>query len=311
MRTRSLLRTALVVLGGALVHSGASALQAPARETPPLDELWSEADIATSDLFLGAFGAEYVPAPQTTFRMLKTVADEDGRGWQVRDPQGREWSVRYGPEAQAEIAASRLVWALGYHQPPMYYVAHWSMTGGPRPGAQTPSRFRLEVPEWKRTGHWSWSDSPFKDTPPHRGLLVLMRILDNMDLLDRDTAIFTRRGEGPGPRRQYVVLGLGASLGRAETPSVSGTRGEVDAFEERGFVLGVESGKVRFHDLGRRQPLFENLTPADVRWTCERLNVLSDQQWIDVFRAAHYDAATAARFIKKLKEKLQAGLKLQ
>jgi hypothetical protein len=294
-------RTTLLVLVMALAPRTAPARQGPGpREVPPLEELWSEADIATTDLFLGSGATEQLPAPQTTFRLLKSVADEGGRGWVVRDPQGREWSVRYGPEAQAEIVASRLVWALGYHQPPLSYLVYWSMSGGDRPGPQAPSRFRLERPEWKRTGGWSWSNSPFKDAPAHRGLLVLMRILNNTELRDRDTTIFTRKGEGHGPRRQFVALDLGASLGR------------IDAFEQQGFVSSVENGKVKFDDAGgRSSEAFQNLTPADVRWTCERLNVLSDQQWRDVFRAAHYDEATAARFIRKLKEKVQVGLKLQ
>jgi hypothetical protein len=41
------------------------------------------------------------------------------------------------------------------------------------------------LPEWKKTGRWSWSDSPFKDTQPHRGLLVLMRLLNLPDVPDR------------------------------------------------------------------------------------------------------------------------------
>jgi hypothetical protein len=245
------------------------------RDTPPLEEFWTEADIATSDLFLGAGGSEYMPAPQTSFRQLK----RDSSGWEVRDPQGREWSVAYGPEAQWEVVASRLVWAIGYQQPPVYYVTYWSMTGGDRPGPQPPSRFRHEPPDWKRTGRWSWSDSPFKDTQPHRGLLVLMRLLNMPDLQDRETAIFTRKGEGSGLRRQYVALDLRA-------------RQDVADFE-------------------RQELLLRDLNPADVRWTCERLNVLTDQQWRDVFRAAHYDEPTAARFITKLKERVQKGLKLQ
>jgi hypothetical protein len=42
-------------------------------------------------------------------------------------------------------------------------------------------------------------------------------------------------------------------------------------------------------DFERQGFVFQGLAPADVRWTCERLNVLTDQQWRDVFRAAHYD----------------------
>ena len=282
------------------------------REQAELAELWTDADVASRDLFLGPGGTAFVPVPQTTFQMLKKDVDGYSRGWTVRDPQGLEWSVKYGPEAQSEIVASRLTWAIGYHQPPMHYVLYWSMTGSDPPGPQTPSRFRPKGGDWHREGRWSWTDNPFKDTQPFRGLLVLMRILNNWDLLDRNNGVFKHRAEGPGPRRQFVVLDLGASLGRTKILPVSGTRNNIDDFEKQGFIDRVENGRVRFDDLGRRhRGLFADLSPADVRWTCERLEALSDAQWRDAFRAAHYDEAVATRFIHKLREKVQIGLKLQ
>ena len=34
----------------------------------------------------------------------------------------REWSLKLGPEAQSEVVASRLLWAIGFHQPPTYWL---------------------------------------------------------------------------------------------------------------------------------------------------------------------------------------------
>src|SRR4051812_5442296 len=120
---------ALGTLASMPTARGVRAAQAPTNAaTADLAELWSDGDVAARDLFLGPGGAELVPAPQTTFQMLKKDVDGYSRGWDVLDPQGREWSVKYGPEAQSEIVASRLTWAIGYHQPPMHYVDHWSMT---------------------------------------------------------------------------------------------------------------------------------------------------------------------------------------
>jgi len=64
------------------------------------------------------------------------------------------------------------------------------MRGGPEPGPKPPSRFRPKLPSQRRVGEWSWHENPFVGTQPYRGLLVLMRILNNWDLLDRNTAIF-------------------------------------------------------------------------------------------------------------------------
>jgi hypothetical protein len=47
-----------------------------------------------------------------------------------------------------------------------------------------------------------------------------------------------------------------------------------------------------------------------VRWTCERLDRLGAKQWQDAFRAAGYKDDEAARFIRKIREKVAAGLAL-
>ena len=53
------------------------------------------------------------------------------------------------------------------------------------------------------------------------------------------------------------------------------------------------------------------LDPADVRWICERLQKLTDQQWRDAFRAAAYEPSVADRYIAKLKARVQEGLALR
>ncbi len=149
-------------------------------------------------------------------------------------------------------------------------------------------------------------------TQPYRGLLVMMRILNNWDLLDRNTAIYDLDTPAEGARRWYVVIDLGASLGRTKIVPVSGTRSDIEDFEQQGFIKGVnDKGFVEFDDLGRfHRELFGELTPADVRWTCERLDRLDAKQWQDAFRAAGYKDDEAARFIRKIREKVAAGLAL-
>lgn len=40
------------------------------------------------------------------------------------------------------MVASRLLSAVGYRQPPVYYLPSWTLSGGPSPGSQTEARFR-------------------------------------------------------------------------------------------------------------------------------------------------------------------------
>ena len=53
------------------------------------------------------------------------------------------------------------------------------------------------------------------------------------------------------------------------------------------------------------------ITPADVVWTCKLLVRLSDEQGAGAFRAANYPHVLAARFVAKLKAKVQEGLALE
>ena len=278
-----------------------------------LAELWTEpADIATRDLFHGPGGAALAPPAGGRFQFLKKDTKGYSWGWDVKDARGTEWSVKYGPEAHSEVVASRLVWAIGFHQPPNYFLEKWELVGGSEPGPKQPSRFRPDVPGRRKVGEWSWHENPFVGSQPYRGLLVMMRILNNWDLLDRNTAIFDLDAPLEGARRWYVVIDLGASLGRTKIVPVSGTRNDIEDFEQQGYIKGVnDKGFVEFDDLGRfHREMFSELTPADVRWTSERLDRLTPEQWNDAFRAAGYKDDEARRFIRKIREKVAAGLAL-
>jgi hypothetical protein len=87
-------------------------------------------------------------------------------------------------------------------------------------------------------------------------------------------------------------------------------RNDIDLFEKEPFIEEVSGGRVRFHHSGRWTGLFRDLTPADVRWTCERLARISPAQWNDMFRAAHYREDLAQRFIRRFQEKIAQGLAL-
>ena len=102
---------------------------------------------------------------------------------------------------------------------------------------------------------------------------------------------------------------LGAALGDARTLPGKATRNDVDDFETQGFIKGVDKdGYVHFDDTRwYHEALYERLTPADVRWMCERLDRLSPQQWQAAFRAARYEPAVADRFISKIHEKVRLG----
>ena len=225
-----------------------------------------------------------------------------------------EWNTKYGPEARSEVAVSRLLWAVGYHQPPTYYVEHWSLAGSDEDGPKTPCRFRPDTPGRKNVGDWRWAKNPFVGTRPFGGLITFMRIVNNWDLMDRNNVIYEFKEPVEGARRWYVVKDLGAALGKTSGTGLvehQGSKNDVEDFEKQDYIRGVKGGRVEFDDAGmRHRELYQDITVADVRWISERLNRLSPEQWKDAFRAANYPDDVADRFIRKLKEKVAYGLSL-
>lgn len=284
-------------------------------EGPPtsqqLAELWVEPE-RDRDLFWGVGGKRLAPDPAATYTVIEIKRGGFSRGYDVEGPDEREWSVKFPPEAQTEVVSSRVLWGIGYHQPPIYYVPEWNAKGATRANPQMPARFREEEPDLHGLDdgdNWSYYRNPFVGTRQLNGLLVLQAMLGNSDLKDDQNRIYELDKPLDGASRWYVARDLGQSWGR--TGTFNAPRGDIETFESTAFIRAVENGRVRLEYTGRHKALFENISPADVRWICERLNRLTDDQWHDAFRAGGYDKALAERFIRRMKQKIREGLALK
>ena len=311
------------------VAAAAAACSRPVRtvEVTPqrpasIDELWQEPrDLAARDLFHGPGGEQLTPRQQP-YEFIAEDVTGYSPGFDVRDERGMTWSVKTGPEAQTEVVASRILWALGFHQPPTYYVADWSLSGGVRPGQQEPGRFRPDVPGRTVVGEWPWHENPFVGTRPYGGLIVANLILNSWDWKTSNNKIYELDDPVNGVTRWFVVRDLGASLGKFTYPTIlkwfrlrgfgQGTRNDLQGFEEQGFIKSIdrERSRVDFHYRGIYRDVIGSVTPDDVRWACERLARLTDAQWRDAFRAAGYSEETSSRYTAKIKEKIAQGLQM-
>ena len=271
-----------------------------------LAELWTPpADVTALDLYLGPGGEDLAPDPDAEYTLIAEDTSGYSGGYDVRDPRGLEWSVKVGEEAQTEVVASRLFWAAGYHQPPTYFLPKWTLAGGGRPGEQGAARFRPKLEWLDKTGEWPWHDNPFVGTQPYRGLIVLNLMINNADLRTPNNAIYELPEEREGARRWYVVRDLGGSFGA--TGFLYGTRNDVEGFERQRLLKGKgEDFEFDYH--GRHRELLETLTAADAAWAAERWAGLTAEQWNDAFRAAGYAPPTAARYIRKLQQKMREAL---
>ena len=282
---------------------------------PPTPEQMAQLHVQPErnrDLFYGVGGKKLAPDPKTTYTVIEIKRGGFSRGYTVIGPGKREWSAKFPPESNTEITASRLHWGIGYHQPPVYLLTDWTAVKATSPNPQLPARFREKDPDLNGLNAgdpWSYYQNPFVGTRQLNGLLAFQAMLGNSDLKDSQNVIYKLDKPLERATRWYVARDLGQTFGR--TGVLEAPRGDIEVFEQTPYIRGVADGKVRFEYRGRHRALFENITPADVRWLCEQLNALSDDQWKDAFRAGGFAEADAARFIRRMKQKIAEGLALK
>jgi hypothetical protein len=278
-----------------------------------LAQLWHEPRGAR-DLFWGVGGKALAPDPAAVYKVIEVKRTGFSQGYTLKGPGDREWSAKFPPEAPTEVVASRILWGIGYHQPPIYYVMRWNADDAETPNPQLPARFREKSPKLgdvvlDSEGTWSYYENPFVGSRELKGLLVLQAMLGNSDLKDDNNALYELKTPVEGARVWYVARDLGHTFGR--TGVLDAPRGDVEVFEKTPFITGVVNGRVTFDWRGRHDALFGDITPADVRWICGRLQRLTNEQWQQAFRAGGYTKADADRFIARLKQKIAEGMALK
>src|SRR5688572_29024654 len=101
---------------------------------PSIAELWQEpVDLEQRDLLHKAGGSGLAPN-DTVFQFVARDTSGWSPGFDVKDANGVEWSVKAGP--------------------------------------QPAGRFRPELPSRQVVGEWSWYENPFVDSQPYSGLVV-------------------------------------------------------------------------------------------------------------------------------------------
>jgi hypothetical protein len=155
----------------------------------PMPPLWEKPlDLSERDVYHGPWGADLAPDPHATYTLVAKKQHGTNPGVTVTDTQGREWHVKQAPhnhqgaEGPVEVVLSRVLSAVGYHQPPVYFVPSFAMTDASGTHVEPGGRFRLKVSSLKKRGDWSWPQNPFVGTRPYQGLLVILTMLDSSDL---------------------------------------------------------------------------------------------------------------------------------
>ena len=300
-----------------IINSGARPPEA--QPSAPLEQLWNEPqDLERRNLVWGSADPNQAPPKDAEYQVQKEDKTGYSSGFDVVGPDGRAWDIKIGKEAQTEIVVSRILWALGYHQPTLYYLTGWTLAGEWE-GEGEPARFRLQS-DHASDGEWAWLENPFHGARAFHGLIAINLLLSNWDFKTSNNRIY-REESANGPVRRYVVQDLGASFGKprwarsntllALLPGKAGTRNDIDDYEETRLVTRIRGSEITLDYRGPRGDIIETMNVADVIWACELMNRLRDAQLDDAFKAADYEPAIRARFVKKIRDKIQEGLALR
>src|SRR5262249_41903244 len=154
-------------------------------------------------------------------------------------------------------------------------------------------------------GPWEWKRNPFTGTRELNGLRVMMALLNNWDLKDKNNSIYTEKqdkeqGRGDSrpssqPQNIYVVSDVGATFGTAgRVRKREIAKGNLDSYRKSKFIGKISSDYVDFEVPGREAwPLAVNpkeyihrlhlrwigrhIPRSDARWIGRLLAQLSDQ----------------------------------
>jgi hypothetical protein len=295
--------------------------------------IWrSPGNISRRNLLYGPGSPELAPVGPFTF--IKEDKSGESPKFLVRDARGDEWTVKLGPEAQAETVSTRLVWAVGYFAEEAYYFDEVRISGLPTltRGRDYVSgdivhgaRFEPERVSMVSGSNWDWRKNPFDGTRELSGLKVLMILLNNFDARSANNRIIYVSGPRAKEARYYVT-DLGATLGRAGGLGGTRTKNDLADFLSTKFVRGVDArdGVVEFdydtrpsglghlsvlhpfyyrHEVNKEKAM-RGIPVAHARWIGSLLGQLSDEQLRDAFRAANYSDGVRDSYVAALRQRI-------
>ncbi len=290
--------------------------------------LWRDpGEIEQRDLFYGLGGKTGSPDPVSKFIYVRDQPTGMQKKIIVKDDRGRNWTVKFGPEAGPETVASRIAWAVGYHANQDYFIKDARIEGYSEPVIYN-VRFQRRDDGYKTIGNWSWESNPFVGTRELEGLKTLMALLNNWDLKELNNKVERPSSEEEQGRLIYYVSDLGATLGRTRSgyggipftgdvpadrgPGKRKAKGDPEAYASEKFITENRNGQIKFY-LGRTRGrlLLKNVSVENALWIGGLLARLSVEQLSDAFRAGGFSDSEVASYVNTMRKRIQELVELK
>src|SRR5437763_2063139 len=130
-----------------------------ADDIAPAPALWeAPSNLPNRDLFNGPWGPSRAPDPAASYTFIRAKHGGVNPGVVVRDDRGRVWHVKQAPrshqgaEGPVEVVLSRVLSAVGYQQPPVYFLPSFTLVDESGKRSVPGGRVRLEAPSMTSRG---------------------------------------------------------------------------------------------------------------------------------------------------------------
>ena len=134
--------------------------QRASRQSVSRPVMWTAVNIPARNLYYGPGGTAMRPETRR-IRFIRKETGGNNLKYRISDARGRVWVAKIADESQAEVAANRLLWVIGYRTEIDYLAPRLSI-----PGQGTLRNVRLEARPAgvNRDGRWQWDENPFAGT---------------------------------------------------------------------------------------------------------------------------------------------------
>jgi hypothetical protein len=276
--------------------------------------LWADrGDISQLNLIWGIGSAEGQPKPPFTFDKEDTTGSNPKI--KVIDANGVKWNVKFDEEVNAEIAASRIVWASGYMVEESYFVPSARIEGVSglsrarkfvgSDGSISRAMFEKRPDQIaRRRNNWTWESNPFAGSKELSGLAILNALLNNWDAKNTNNNVLGMYDDdGKTVRDWYLVADWGGTFGKMGG-FTSHTKWDLDAFTRQAFLDGVSGNQLRLHYSGKMGSGLKAVPLEHARWFSGIISQLSDDQIRDAFRAAGANQTEVEGFTRRIRQKI-------
>ncbi len=280
---------------------------------PGTPTLWEDrGDVSSLDLYWGIGSEEEAPKPPFTF----DKEDVSGTNPKIKviDANGVRWNVKFDEEVHAEVACSRLVWAVGYKVEESYFLPSGKVDGVTKlgrakkfvgsDGSITNAMFEKRPDNVARRNIlWSWDSNPFNGTKELSGLIIMAVMLNNWDAkVTNNNALGMYDDEGK-VKDYYIVADWGGTLGKMGN-FLSHSKWDPDAFTKQAFIDGVSGSSLKLHYTGKGGSTMKQVPLEHARWFAGIVGQLSDNQISEAFRAAGASQTESSAFSARIRQKI-------